>query len=408
MPPATANSVPGVGGPQSNAATASQRTLSFDQAAHRGVEQSQIFAGVQLGGAAAGTSQVTLGNGPISLLPQGYMRGVLIDLQASTAGVAGTANGDFPFSLFSLLRLHDTNGATMQEHTGYHNYLLNLFGSTVGEVSDLAQWPDFASSATSPSAQWYLPVEMDSDGFGALANQSAADTYKLDAILDSPANNYSASPTTNPIFTITVFIDYWTIPGAQDMLGRPQAQEPPFHGVAQYSYQSTGNTFAAGQGTYKIGFTGNMYKNLVIVGRATGTGFATGGARNAGVLPNPYTLRYDTRDLYIGTLRENRRNWYAYLNTPSTTYLLGVMSFLWNYGRSHRAGGTSPPPNQFISWLPTLPATRFELTGTYGAGTVDALSSTVSVAETNPALRGVSPNLTGYSPPVAAAVPGGQ
>jgi hypothetical protein len=119
-------------------------------------------------------------------------------------------------------------------------------------------------------------------------------------------------------------------------------------------------------------------------------------------------LRYDTRDLYIGTLRENRRNWYAYLNTPSTTYLLGVMSFLWNYGRSHRAGGTSPPPNQFISWLPTLPATRFELTGTYGAGTVDALSSTVSVAETNPALRGVSPNLTGYSPPVAAAVPGGQ
>lgn len=407
MTPAAATQVPGVGGPQSNQASAAQRSLTFDQAAHRGVELSQTFV-QQLGGAAAGTSQVTLGNGPISLLPQGYMRGVLIDLATSTTGVAGTANADFPFSLLSLIRLHDTNGATMHEHTGFHNYLLNLFGGTIGESSDLSQWPDFAVSPLVPSCQWYVPVELDADGFGALANQSAADTYKLDLILDSPANNYSASPTTNPIFTINIFIDYWTIPGASDMLGRPQQQEPPFHGVAQYSYQSTANTFAAGQGTLKIGFTGNMYKNLIVVGRAAGTGFATGGARAAASLPNPYTLRYDTRDLFIGTLRENRRNFFSHLNLPSTTYLTGVMAWYWNYARSRRAGGSSPPPNSFVSWLPTLPATRFELTGTYGAGTIDALSSTVSVAETNPALRGVSPSLTGFSPPVAATVPGAQ
>jgi len=192
------------------------------------------------------------------------------------------------------------------------------------------------------------------------------------------------------------------------MLGRPQAQEPPFHGVAQYSYQSTANTFAAGQGTLKIGFTGNMYKNLIIVGRAAGTGFATGGAHSAAVLPNPYTLRYDTRDLMIGTLREQRRQFFSQLGEPSITFLTGVYAFNWNYGRSRRLGGTSPPPNSFISWLPTLPATRFELTGTYGAGTIDALSNTVSVAETNPALRGVSPSLTGFQPPVAATVPGAQ
>ena len=60
------------------------------------------------------------------------------------------------------------------------------------------------------------------------------------------------------------------------------------------------------------------------------------------------------------------------------------------------------------SWLPTLPATRFEITGTWGAGTVDLLANTVSVAETNPALRGVSPSATGYSPPVAPTVAGAQ
>ena len=409
MPAAATQNVPGVGGPQSTTATAAQRSLSFDQAAHRGVEQSQVFAAIQQGGAATGTSQVTIGNGPISLLPQGYMRGVLIDYQNTTAANSGTANGDWPFDLFALMRLHDTNGATMQEHTGFHNYLLNLFGGTIGETSDLSQWPDYAASGTAPNAQWYLPVEIDGDGFGALANQSAADTYKLDLIMDSPANTYTAAPSSaNAIGTVTIYIDYWTIPGAADMLGRPQAQEPPFHGVAQYSYQSTANTFAAGQATYKIGFTGNMYKNLIITGRATGTGYATGGARAAATLPNPYTLRYDTRDLFIGTLRENRRYWFSHLNVPTTAFITGIMAWYWNYGRVRRMGGTSPPPNSFTSWLPTLPATRFELTGTFGAGTIDALSNTVSVAETNPALRGVSPNLTGYQPPVAAAVPGGQ
>lgn len=408
MTPA-ATMVPGVGGPQSTPVTAQQRSIGFDQASHRGVELSQTFANVQLGGAALGTNTVTVGNGPISILPQGYLRGVLIDLATTVAANNGTANADYPWSLINLLRLHDTNGATMHEHNGYLNYLLNLFNGSIGESSDLAQWPDYSASATSPSAQWYLPVELDADGFGSLSNQSAADTYKFDLILESPANSYTTPPTvTNPTFTINLFADYWTIPGANDMLGRPQAQEPMFHGVAQYSYMSTAISFSAGQGTLKIGFTGNMYKLLLVVGRAAGTGYATGGARAAATLPNPYTLRYDTRDLMIGTLRENRRNWFSHLNVPSTTFLTGVYAFFWNYGKSRRAGGGQPPPNTFSSWLPTVPATRFELTGTFGAGTVDYLANTVSVAETNPALRGVSPNATGYSPPVAATVPGAQ
>src|SRR5579875_1099711 len=256
--------VPGVGGPQSTTPTAQQTAIAFAQAA---------------------------------------LRGVLVDLQTTTAAT-GTpvGNADFPFSIVNLLRLHDTNGATMHEHTGYHNYLLNLFGCGVdGHVNDLSQWPDYSSSATSPSCQFYLPIELDANGFGSLANQSAADTYKLDLVLDSPANVYSTAPTANPVFTVNIHCDYWTLPGAQDMLGRPQQQEPPYHGVAQYTYQSNANTVSAGSGTLKIGFTGNMYRALILTGRAAGSGYATGGARSSAVLPNPYTLRYDTRDLMVGT-----------------------------------------------------------------------------------------------------------
>lgn len=402
----TAVATPGVGGPAATTPTAQQRALSFDQASHRGSELSQSFAAIQQGGGATTTNTVTVGNGPISLLPQGFLRGILVDIQTTTVASGGTpaGNADWPFSIVNLLRLHDTNGATMHEHNGYLNYLLNLFGGTIGEVSDLTQWPDYSASATAPSAQWYLPVELDADGFGSLANQSAADTYKLDLVLESPTNSYTTVPTAaNPIFSVNIYVDYWTLPGATDMLGRPQQQEPNFHGVAQYSYQSTANGFSAGQGTLKIGFTGNMYRLLVIAGRSTGTGYATGGARAAAALPDPFTVRYDTRDLFISTKRDNRRYWYSQLNTPNTTFLTGVLAFVWNYGKTRRAGGPG-----FSSWLPTLPATRFEVTGTYGAGTIDYLANTVSVAETNPALRGVSPSATGYSPPVAATVPGAQ
>lgn len=396
---------PGVGGPQSTTPTQQGTSISFDQASHRGTELSQTYANIQLGGGATGTNTVTIGNGPISLFPQGFLRGVLIDLQTSTAANNGTANSDYPFCLLNLIRLHDTNGATMHEHTGFHNYLLNLFGSGIdGHVNDLSQWPDYSASATSPSCQWYVPVELDANGFGSLANQSAADTYKLDLVLDSPANCYSTVPTTtNPTFTINIHCDYWTLPGDKDMLGRSQQQEPPYHGVAQYTYQSNANQVAAGQQTLKIGYTGNMYRLLVVIGRASGTGYATGGARSASVLPTPYTLRYDTRDLMIGTLREQRRQFFTLLDNPSTTFLTGIMAFVWSYNKWKNVGGPG-----FASWLPTLPATRFELTGTFGAGTVDMLSNTVSVAETNPALRGVSPSATGYSPPVAATVVGAQ
>jgi hypothetical protein len=396
MPPAP-TAIQGVGGAQSTPPTAQQTALAFDQASHRGVETSNTFTGIQ-----QGTSAVTIGNGPIGLKPQGYLRGVVLDLATTTAATGTpTANADYPFCLLNLLRLHDTNGATMQEVNGFGNYLINLFGGYKGR-SDLSLWPDYSASATSPSVQWYLPVELDPNGFGALANQSSADEYKLDLVLDTLGNCYSTAPTAGAVFTLTVFTEFWTLPGAQDMLGRPQQQEPPFHGVAQYVYQSTGNSVNNGQDLLKIGFTGNMYRQLIIVGRSSGTGYATGGPRNATTLPNPYTLRYDTRDLMIGTLRERRFHMDEMLDDSSgqSSFLTGVMAFLWDYGRSRKVGGSG-----FMSWLPTLPATRFELTGTFGGGTVDYFANTVSVAETNPILRGVSPSQTGYAPPVAPTVP---
>lgn len=385
-------------GAASTPPTGAQGRLPFDQASHRGIEAGPVFV-QQLGNAATAGSSVVLGPGPNPLPAQGYVRGVLVDLQTTTAGVAGTANADFPFNLFQILRLHDTNGATLYELNGYNSYLATVFGGYFGAV-DPAAWLDFSSTVTAPGAQWWLPVEIDPNGFGVLANQSSSAAYKLDLTLEATGTIFSANPTTNPIFTVKVFTFFWTLPGAADMLNRPQAQFPPYHGVAQYWVQSLANSVAVGSQTTRVTRTGSLYRTLIFVSRSSAV------TRAANVFPDPVQLKYDTRDLFIATQRALRAYWFPYMQdlAVGSTFITGVWPFIFTYGRLRNVGSPG-----FNSWLPTVAATRLEIVGTSAAaGFIDIISNDVSVAETSPAARAVETSATGYHPPVAPVIMGAQ
>lgn len=383
-------------GAAATAATAARGRVPFDQASHRGIENGPVFV-QQLGNAATNGSSVVLGPGPNPLPAQGYVRGVLVDAQATTPGVAGTANGDYPFNLFQILRLHDTNGATLYELNGYNSYLATMLGGYFDQ-NDPATWLDYSNSVTAPSAQWWLPVEIDPNGFGVLANQSASAAYKLDLTLEAPGTAYSVVPTTNPILTVKIFIFFWTLPGGSDMLGRQQAQYPPYHGVAQYWVQSLANSIAIGSQTTRVTRTGNLYRTLIFVSRSNSV------TRAANVFPDPVQLKYDTRDLFIASQRALRQYFYPQLTAVSTSFLTGVFPFIFSYGRLRGAGSPG-----FNSWLPTVAATRLEIVGTSaGAGTIDIISNDVAVAETNPAQRAVETSATGFHPPVAPVLMGAQ
>src|SRR6185312_16611300 len=83
------------------------------------------------------------------------------------------------------------------------------------------------------------------------------------------------------------------------------------------------------------------------------------------------------------------------------TYLFG----LYNYGAERNVGGTS-----VASWLPTVTATRYEIStpaGSGSSGTLDFLINDVSVAATAPEQRAaVGGAGVGFHPPVAPVVPG--
>src|SRR5436305_349553 len=223
MPAAAAAARPAQQGTGASPAPAAVQAVPFNQASHHGCEQGPTFT------VTPGAAQQNFG--PFPLPATGYLRRVLLSV-TSANGVAGTGGGDYPFNIFALLRLTDTNGAPIFELSGYNTLLADVYGGYAGVVDPRTD-PDYSASATAPSIEPFIPLEIDATGLGSPANLSASSAYRLTAIVDTTANIWSVAPAPLPTFTVTVWCEYWTLPNPTDMQGRPQAVAPPFAGTIQ-------------------------------------------------------------------------------------------------------------------------------------------------------------------------------
>lgn len=389
--PAAASALPAQQGPGASPASASIPQVPFNQASHHGCEQGPSFT------VTPGASQQTFG--PFPLPATGYLRRVLIELSTSTAGVAGTGAADFPFNIFALLRLTDTNGAPIFELSGYNTLLADTYGGYAG-APDPRTDPDYATTVTAPAITPYIPLELDNTGMGSPANLSASSAYRLQCIVDTAANIWSAAPTTIPVFTVQVYCEYWTLPNPTDMQGRPQAIEPPYAGTIQLWSQQPNVSVAAGANRIALNRMGNLLRTVLAV-------FRSSGARSDAVVGDPLTLRWDDINLDVVDRRTIRKRMREYTN-DLTARDTGVYLFgLYNYGAERFVGGRS-----VASWLPTVTATRYEISSPAGSGaggTLDFVINDVSVAAQAPQQRAtVGGTGVGFHPPVAPVVPGAQ
>lgn len=389
MPASTINQ-----GQASTPQTAQQQaSIAFDQAALRGEEPGPVFGPFLIG-----TAQQQVG--PAPLPATGYLRFLKLELTTTTVGVSGTAFADYPFSLFALIRLQDTNGAPIFELTGYNTFLAMTYGAYAGNPDPRSQ-PDFSATAIAPAFTLRVPVEIFPDGTGSLANLSASAAYRLTAILDTIANNYSAAPTTAPTVTIKTFCEFWTVPAPGDMLGRKQMQAPAFSGAIQLWTQQPGIAVAAGNNVTTVNRTGNMLRAVIWVGRTSAL------VRSDAPFPDPFTLKFDDRDLIISD-RQQMRMTIREMVDSLTARDVGVYPFFFNYGRTRFAGGSAGSGSDagFTSWLPTVTSTRFQLLGSSAsAGQLDLLINDVSVSPQQPGVRATTGGL-GYHPPVAGSPQG--
>lgn len=362
--------------------------VPFAQASHHGCEQGPTYT------VTPGTSQQTLG--PTPLPATGYLRRVLIQL-TSASGVAGTGAGDYPFNIFALVRLTDTNGAPIYELSGYNTLLADTYGGYAG-APDPRVDPDYANSAANPNICPYVPLELDNTGLGSPANLSASSAYRLTLVVDTVANIWSVAPTTIPTFTINVQCEYWTLPNPTDMSGRPQSIAPPYSGTLQLWSQQPNIGVNAGANRIPLNRMGNLLRTVMGV-------FRSSGARADTVIGDPVTLRWDDINLDVVTRQIVRKRMREYTN-DLTARDTGVYLFgLYNYGSERFVGGKS-----VASWLPTVTATRYEIStpaGSGAGGTVDFLINDVSVAATSPDQRAtVGGQGVGFHPPVAPVIGG--
>lgn len=385
-------------GVASQPATMAAQMVPFCQASKRGGEPGPSWE------VTPGASTTLLG--PAPLPAQGYMRMIEVFVktvhETEEEGGATVAKEDFPTNLLQLVRLQDTNGNQLDDLPGFALGQDNIFGGYAGR-SDFRNDFDFSKTAKKPTFQLYITRELAPNGFGALANMSASQAFKLTLRIASESEIFKEKAKAASLKVgIETFLHFWQLPEEHDMLGRQQATAPPFHGTTQYRWYSPGNSVVQNF-NLSITQTGNEIRNIILVGRNESS------VRKNAMWPEPLQLRWDTELLIIlsqPALRKIASELVVSYAGATETPVEGVLPLPFNFGEGRFVGGASPS-----SWLPTVTSTRLQITGTQPAsepGKVDVFVNDVSVAETNPELRPVVPGTGGFNPPVAPNLPGAQ
>lgn len=338
-----------------------------------------------------------IGANTVQLAPQdvpafGYLRHIWLLVEGSGGALGtGVLSADYPFNILQSVALTDVNGAPiMGPLDGYALAQANIWGAYGGLTNDPRQAP-FYDATINPVFALRIPVEIaHHNGFGSLANQNAAAAYRVNVTLNNSAGILSTVGTaTPPTIRLRAFAECWTLPDAQDVLGRPQAMMPPRHGTTQY-FSYFQRTTGAGANTVLLPRVGNLLRMILIIARTAA------GARQDNVFADPVNFQWDARMLrsadpqryIINAMRERQ---------PQVTRDTGVFGYLMN---ADVAGGLGDDDPTF--WLPTVQASRLQLDGSsVTAGSWQIITNDVAPVEVAPEERFVEQNRTGHQ-----AVPG--
>jgi hypothetical protein len=362
--------------------------IPFTAAAHRHVEPITVDTPGILG---AAQQQ----RGPFDVPAYGFMRHIILEvsLTGGTLG-AGVLSADFPWNILQNIQISDVNGAPIfGPLDGFAALQATLWGG-YSYRQDPRMDPGYDGTI---NGRFFLriPVEISKhNGYGSLANQNAAASYKLSYTVNTAAAVFSTAPTTAPVPTVRAHLEAWSQPNEVDLAGRPQLREPPGHGTTQFWSAFTKAT-VAGQNNVQFPRVGNLIRNLVVIARNAA------GARADNVMPDPIQVFWDARSLTLETQALRNKLAYEAIQAPAVRDV-GVFAFPFDDLVLGHAGDEEPN-----FWLPTMQSSRVELNGVAAAaGTLQVCTNDVAPVEVNPAERYVETSTTGFHP-AAGPVPAG-
>lgn len=313
--------------------------------------------------------------GPYDVPAYGFLRHILVVI-TTTGGVgAATAKEDAPWCALETVQLTDVNGQTIVALSGYELFLANKWGG-------YANWPNPTDSpfytntiATNGMFSFALrvPVEISlRDGLGALINQNSASAYKLSVTLTASTNIYSASPSTLPTVRIRAWQEAWTQPPAVDQLGRAQQTNPPAAGTTQFWTRTTRSGLGAGQQSILLPRTGNYIRELILIARDATP------SRQTANLPDPIQLVIDGRILNNQHRDIQRHYMVERTGLPASALDAGVVVFDFAHDFDGQIGNEMRD-----GYLLTSQASRIELVGSFGAGSLTIITNDVAPKDTS-------------------------
>lgn len=362
--------------------------IPFTAAAHEHSEPITTDATLALGAAQQP-------RGPFDVPAFGFLRHIFLEviLSGGTLG-AGALSADYPFNVLQNIMLVDVNGAPIYGPLdGYATLWANIIGGYAFR-QDPRLGPWFVGTIN--GAFWLrIPVEISRhNGYGALANQNAAASYKLAWTLATSTQAYATAPTTPANVQVKAWLEAWSQPNATDMTNRPQQREPIAHGTTQFWSAFTKGGIAAGNQSVLLPRVGNLIRALVFICRD-----ATG-ARVDTVMPNPIQLMWDQRILNLESQNYRTQRMMEALEAPAARDT-GVFAF--SFTNSVLGHDGDEEPNL---WLPTVQSTRLELDGVNtAAGSIQVVTNDIAPAEVRPDERFVENSATGFHPNVGQPVP---
>jgi hypothetical protein len=358
-----------------------QRVLRFVASSHEHRELIHSET-VQLGAA-------TINSNPSNIDVNAYGFLAHIVLQVSwTGGVAGVLTADAPWTALQSIWLQDVNGAYFQYPLDGYSLLQEQVYGGYSFRSDPRIDSNYSATQASGQFTIRIPVQVTRhNGFGALANQNAAASYKLGWVWNT-AVAFGTGYTTAPTFTANAYLEAWTQPNQRDLKGRPQAQLPPMHGsTQQWSYYT--KAINVGNNVVQFPRVGNTIRTIILIARDNT------GARNATVMPGTggtFSLNLDGRVLTSESIALRQTLCGAMTENGSLAGQdAGVLAFYFNNSILGKVGDESSD-----LWIPTLQSSRLELVGTATtAGTLEILTNDIAEVETDQSQRYVMESGTG-------------
>jgi hypothetical protein len=380
---------PRLGGSQSGQQVAA--AIPFIASAHEHAETAPTITSKRAAANAAETFEFNVPS-------YGYIRAIWFDIKCTAGKAASGAEpaADAPFNVLDQVTLLDTNGAPIfGPLSGYNMFLSNLYGGYVYQQDprSLGTYKTVNSSGEL-RVQMRIPIEISHhDGTGCIGNQNASAPYRVRFNINSNANIFKkeAEEPTKQTITVEPILEAWSLPNAVDAIGRPQAQLPPNYGTVQYWSERTVTGVPTGNYPVQVLRVGNLIRNLIFVGRETNST----GERKDNIFPSSPIINWDARQLYneSQTYRQNR-SYEPLESIPTLGRPAGVYAYTFDRTNQDRAGDDKP-----WMWLPTVEATRLELTGSFEEkGAVVVLVNDIAPAEVNPTQRYALPNATGFHP----------